>query len=274
MPRSYRLIIVALGLVLASPNHAFAESSNKQPDAQQSITDSLRNISSRYDEHAERAKSADQQEAPCREGKYGSSADLCAQWKAADAAADSAWWAWAAGIAGVVSTVGVVAALCIGLHANWIARDTARRQLRAYVGLEKAPAPEVKVGEHPSIELNFRNAGHTPASCVRVTAVFGVDHFPPKHLDGKLDGVKSNSVAEILPGRTFKMPMPSTGLAIDQSTFNAIQNGAAAIYCLGKVEYIDVFGSHHKTEFSLMSGGDLGGFPTRFMIPKDGNTST
>lgn len=161
MPRGYRLYIVALGLILACTNYAYAKSGNEQADAQQSVAASLDRIASRYDDAAERAQRADQEEGPCGEGKYGSNSDLCAQWKAADAASDSAWWAWAAAISSIVGTAGVVAALGIGWHSNYIARDTAKRQLRAYIGFTNWSVKTVK--GKTIYTTGIQNFGQTPA---------------------------------------------------------------------------------------------------------------
>lgn len=95
---------------LVAANHPDQKTEAKQAQAQQSIANSLSNISATYPEQSERAQGSDKQAEPCNPGDDSRYYDLCAQRKAADAAADSAWWAWAAGIASLVGLIGSVIA--------------------------------------------------------------------------------------------------------------------------------------------------------------------
>ena len=219
-------------------------------DTQQTIADSLRNISSRYDEQAERAKRTEQEEAPCGEGKHSNNTDLCAQWKAADFAADSAWWAWAAGIAGIVSTFGVVAALGIGIHSNWIARDAAKRQLRAYVapiGFGMSWALGLKTGVTLCrIHANIVNSGQSPVRGlfmpIQYTTVldpseqFANIRRPEWHQTSPL-GPQSN---------TATMPVE-----IPEDEVWAAFKGDAKIFIYGGLFYNDIFGDHHITRYCI-----------------------
>ena len=161
MLRGYRLIIIGVGLALACANHAQAKGGNEQPKARQTVETSLEHIAARDDDSAKRAERADLQEAPCGPKQYGSRADLCAQWKAADAASDSAWWAWAGGIVGVGSLLGVLVAIGLAFHSNWIARDSARREHRAYVRLtlDKDRKALLEVGKPFVVVLDVLNYG-------------------------------------------------------------------------------------------------------------------
>lgn len=254
MPAGYRSIILALGLILGAANHPNAESGNKPAQAQQSAETSLQNISSRYDEQAKRAKSSEQQEAPCGQGKYGSSADLCAQWKAADAAANGAWWAWAAGIAGIVSTVGVIAALIIGLHSNWIARDSARRELRAYIQPGSTNI-NYRVGHKASFFVVIKNSGVTPATNVRHWILFAYSDDP---VDPRFFREYESSLRG---GAVFYRDMPVTLIGHSSSIVTPEQNariiaGIGAFYCWGRVDYIDAFKNPQFITFRYRFGGD------------------
>ena len=266
MLRGYRGIVAALGLVLAA-NHPSTVAQPKLPSAQDRSVQALENIASRYNDQAERANSSRETE-PCQQGEAKRYSELCAQWKAADAAQLSAWL-------NLASIAAVLVALFLAFQSNRISRDTAKRQLRAYVGLHKSPITELKAGEFPKVELNFLNAGQTPAREVRVAAALGVDHFPRPDSDDKLAGLKRSSVTYVLPGSDFKLRLPSAKWPdLNQETVDAIKDGKAAVYCFGVVEYFDIFGKAQKTEFSLMMGGDVGGYPNKLMITSKGNTMT
>ena len=260
MPRSYRGIILALGLILACSNHAYAEGSGKQPDAQQSVADSLRNISSRYDEQAERVKRADKEDGPCGERQYGSSADLCAQWKAADAASDSAWWAWAAGIAGIVSTLGVVAALAIGWHSNWIVRDSAKRQLRAYLSIEPAGINAANGGLH-RVPINLVNSGQTPANNLTHAGDFLIIEGDPRQFNPAVSGriTEETEVADSdnsLGAGANRYTYASLEAELCKTFLDKIHRREAAIVHYGYVAYRDVFGSEHRTSFAFYHWGE------------------
>lgn len=113
---------------------------------------------------------------PCAKGQDRRQSDLCAQWKASDAADRAAiaaeestklnWWQlWV----GLVGAAGLAAALFLTIWSNIIARNTAKRQLRAYIALtefglewdkgkgEDGPNTTATVFGH------WRNSGQTPA---------------------------------------------------------------------------------------------------------------
>jgi hypothetical protein len=184
-------------------------------------------------------------------------------------------WAFAMFAAAVAQTLVAGAALFFLMKDLRQNRESAEKQLRAYVGLEKSPVTEVKIGERLGVELKFKNAGQTPALKVQAAAVFGVDHFPlPDASARQLENAKKTSAASILPGTTFRLPIISSGPAMNQATLDAIKSGTMAVYCWGTVSYVDVFGGKQHSDFSLMMGGDLGGVPTKLMVTKHGNDST
>lgn len=100
---------------------------------------------------------------PCRDTTGHDESDLCAQWRAARAAETSAAWAEWASVGGIVSTVAVLIALYMTLDANRIARDTAARQLRAYVSIGTVKISALTIGQVPMFTANFKNFGQTPA---------------------------------------------------------------------------------------------------------------
>ena len=241
MLRGYRSIVAALGLILAANAHA--KSSSEQPQTHQPVASSLEHIATHYDDAAKRAESADQQEAPCGPHQYGSDADLCAQWKAADSAADSAWWAWAGGIIGLGSLLGVFAAIGLAFHSNWIARDTAKRQLRAYVtvsSVEIIASPTVQ--DEIATVAHIKNDGETPA--VEVEAKFYGSIEPGNRLVCSLiEHPIGGAPSRLSIGKGDERGVSHNIKIIGGASSADILNGDYTVFAYGVVAYKDIFGS-------------------------------
>jgi hypothetical protein len=176
MPKGYRgaILAVAAWLILTG-QHPDPEGLAKQAQTDRRVGDALTSIAATYTEQAKRAQSPDKLTEPCNRGVDVRYSDLCAQWKAADAASDSAWWAWAGGLLGMGSLIGVLGALYLAFQANRIARDTAARQLRAYVNARSAKVTvDVANGDIGlQIALQIFNSGATPAKIIYEEWKFG-----------------------------------------------------------------------------------------------------
>ena len=241
----YRGIVVALGLILAA-NHAYAKGGSEQPQTHQSVASSLEQIAAHYDDATKRAEIADQQEAPCGPRKYNSHADLCAQWKAADAAADSAWWAWAGGIIGVGSLIGVLIAIGLAFHSNWIARDTARRELRAYVlpsGLVFDWKISLKDGrKFMELRAVFKNTGHTPTRSLKLIADVSFASVDEEQFNLAPPIEQHNMLG---PSEEIRTPITFVSDTDVIEVFKDVKN----LFLFGVVFYDDVFGKSHETRF-------------------------
>ncbi|WP_373929263.1 hypothetical protein QTN93_10560 [Sphingomonas aerolata] len=271
MPRRYRYVIVAavgwLTLCAQHPNQT-ANPERRQIDTR--IGDALTNISTTYREQAERAQRAPGRQ-PCGPTEYKSNDDLCAQWKAADAAEKSAWWAAFAGWFGGLSFLGVLGAIGVALHSNWIARDTAKRQLRAYISwdsvtmlLHRDRNGAVIDGR---LQIGWKNNGQTPA----LSFVGDLDW---KIFDGKIpdDFPYAASANADKTGRLVIGPGGTSTTAADETInleqFIAVANGSQRAYVWGWAAYDDAFGQHRKTEIgcevSIASQAD-GTFRVQFI---------
>ena len=209
----YRLVLLfsCLGLGLLAPNHADARTGAKQAEAQQSIAASLENISTRYGEEAKRAERAEPETQNCGPSQYSGKAELCAQWKAADAAADSAWWAWVSGLATIVSTGAVLIAIGLTFQANRIARHAIEGQERPWVDFDVRPSLGFSFDEEgfPSytVEICFKNYGPSPAIGLTYYPfmVFGdavsthIDHAIKQFRAGEIDWSDIN----LFPGKDW-----------------------------------------------------------------------
>lgn len=170
MLRSYRHIIFALvGWVSLAAQQPNLKTEREQASAQNAIPQRLGDIATPQHQESERAHRTKPESDYCGPGQYQSKTDLCAQWKAADAAAASARWTYVGNWIGGVSGVLVLIALGLAFHSNWIARDTAKRQLRAYISIESADLQQVcSEGIRPQINVIIRNTGQTPAQDFRI----------------------------------------------------------------------------------------------------------
>lgn len=256
MHGSYRgIILAAVGwLALTGSNHPDLEAQSKENAAQQQAADGISNIAATYRQQAERSERSKEGE-PCQPGDDRRYSDLCAQWKAADAASDSAWWAWLGGIVGAFSLVGVIITLALNAQSNWISSSTARRQLRAYMVVQHTGYFGImKDGAKPTFSLVLKNAGATPAVNVRGWIHCDIASYSerPKIKDGidVLQGSRSDMVG----------PGCETGAHYRPFECTAEERGAflekrAWLYIFSVFEYEDVFGKRYRLESVYRSRG-------------------
>lgn len=269
---SYRSIIAAIGLVLACANHAYAESNPKQVDPQKAIAESLGKIAANYDLEAKRAQSRNMQTEPCRPGDDRRYSELCAQWKAADAATHSAWWAWASGVAGIGSLVGVLFALRLAFHANWIARDTANRQLRAYIGVDESWIEWDKTTGEFILGVRLKNSGQTPAYNVRVMGEGFAGSYPLKD-ERPFAPIVEGYESPVNPGADVccLKQISTTGYDL---TMQLVRIGDIGLYIQGICTYEDAFRQSRETRFRYVLGGQPATIAMVMHAARTGNCAT
>jgi hypothetical protein len=199
---------------------------------------------------------------PCEENGQDRNSDLCAQWTAAHGAQDAAYWAkWSfwvglVGIGGLLWTLfytrkAVLAAEKGTRDADAAlehARDSSRRELRAYVLGVDQQIINFAIGRRPTLRVKIKNFGQTPAHELRALTVVNVTRDDPdkhrirmKKIEGKV------SCAEIGPGdfhvfeHTMAMPLTPAARIDYLSGLN--------IVFAGIISYRDVFGKRHLTTF-------------------------
>lgn len=271
MLRSGRGIIVALGLVLAA-HHPNVAAQGQQPSPEERSARALENIAARYDEQSERSKSSPETE-QCDHGDDKRYSDLCAQWKAADAAADSAWWAAFAGWFGGLSFIGVLAAIGLAFHSNWIARDTARRQLRAYIEVSECTIEVFPDDGEIIMQVSLQNCGQTPAQEASIMAESFVAPYP---LDEERPLVKLKEpgwTTSVGPGKTIgcvkRLWADNVELAVEEAKARR-----QAFYIQGICEYTDAFGKRRDTCFRYAFAGVVSDAGLVMQSAKTGNYST
>ena len=238
MSKRYWGIVFAVGLTLAS-HHPNAEAKGEQSDRSERIAETLDDIASTYREQAKRSESAPESQ-PCKPGDDKRDSDLCAQWKAADAAANAAWWASAATWVSGVSGFFVVIALFLAFQSNRIARETARAQLRPYVHADGV-GWELRVdgGEtFLDLKVQFRNAGQTPAKDVRMGAFayFTKPDDPPPNVKMMLD--VSTEKQPLGPASCVSVPVAGSPI---ESDANEVWAGKKKLFIVGIATYQDPF---------------------------------
>lgn len=194
MLRGYRFYIAALGLALASPSYG-QEVEHSHPKPDQEPNAQLERIASAI----EKQPIAAAPDSGCQPGQDNRQSDLCAQWKAADAATESANWTlwtliatgfglaigggtlfaawraahWAKKAADHTET-GATAAIDAAKEsreANAIAREALVAGGRAWLKVDAAILGTLEItGDPPevraSIDLIITNVGSTPATDV------------------------------------------------------------------------------------------------------------
>lgn len=178
MLKSSWRVLVALALMLAF-SHFSANAAVQQDGHKQSIANSLRDIASTYREQSERSARPGRKDEPCRYGEEKRYSELCAQWKAADAAVQAAdaannanqWARWTTWL-GMINALFVVIAVGLNIQANSISGRTARHQLRAYL---TAPTVKVEKIHRSRICAIIKNVGETTAHSVKITTIFDAD---------------------------------------------------------------------------------------------------
>lgn len=213
---------------------------------------------------------------PCENPQGRDESDLCAQWEAANAATDAAQYALWQTLLAAFGTVGVLVSLYYTRRALKLAiestedaekalqfasrnadaaqdlvevsRQTAGRQLRAYVYLDSADIGIVRRsravggGFDVTFKMTFKNYGQTPAKNVILFAGYSYDKFP---LTMTLPESESpTETIDIGPGgflpNIHTEPFAANAIA-------DVENGTHALYAFAVVRYVDVFDQRRET---------------------------
>jgi|tagenome__1003787_1003787.scaffolds.fasta_scaffold20923751_4 hypothetical protein len=135
----------------------------------------------------------DEYQKPCGEHETNRKSDLCAQWKAAEAADRAAvaaeesttlnWWQLWIGLAGAV---GLVTALGLTIWSNIIARQSAEAQVRAWLTIEFEEVigfRMVNKQPHFKARLKVENVGKSPALAITYWMGMAFGGEGREHLD-------------------------------------------------------------------------------------------
>jgi hypothetical protein len=139
-----------------------------------------------------------------------------------------------------------------------IAKDTAERQLRAYLSVKIEEQPDLDAPGAPRMVLLFRNNGQTPAFHVQAQAsIFTAgQELTASDLKDTRDFLDKLPKSEIVlfPGQEFR-ESPAAGIPVTNDQRIAISMGAGVLWVVGEIAYIDAFGKQRATHFRLYMGG-------------------
>lgn len=165
----------------------------------------------------------------------------------------------------VFGTIGLF--LTIGLTARSVKvtqdalrdqQDTAKRELRAYLGILETIADPVVEGRPVRVLYRYKNFGSTPALNVRRMSV---RNMPVGELDEPEvripDDFEWAKVSDIMPGGTSSFRVIFSP-ALTEPVQHEFQIGRRGVQVFSVVEYDDVFGESHSLRISeIRRGGDL-----------------
>lgn len=121
------------------------------------------------------------------------------------------------------------------------ARERAKLELRAYVGIGQIVSSDPTIGDSVTIDIPVRNAGQTPARGVTTAFNHAFGSGEPsfgKPVPGK--------ATELLPsGETSTTLMTR---ALDAQLLDDLQKKKRYIYCRGYISYRDTYGGRHEIE--------------------------
>jgi len=216
---------------------------------------------------------------PCDNVQHPYQADLCQQWRAAEAAEKTAAASeHTLGLTRLLMLLGAVATLLLILMfiplfmAAFGARRAARNaggggtaaddrdheeELRAYVDVDKLEFIETPESEGVvKIKVAFRNSGQTPAFKIRSATEVGIRDVADEDLVPTMP----------LPDRAKSATRPRLGrdasivdIAQCDSTpslADRVMNGDATIVAWGFVEYMDMFDRKRRTNFQYLCNAD------------------
>jgi hypothetical protein len=158
-----------------------------------------------------------------------------------------------------VYTAVTIGLWCSSRAANWITKDTAQRQLRAYIGIEPTFINNFKPGDITSVSFKAENFGQTPAYSVMPYTHLAVLPYPlPVNYPFPFDP-PSNTQFESIGSAYPHAPITtgvSMGRALTEQEVRAILDGTRVrLYAGGIIRYKDIFGGPHCSRFLATLGG-------------------
>jgi len=215
---------------------------------------------------------------PCENYQHPYEADLCQQWRTAEAAQKTAAAAernvrlsrllfLVGGLATLLLLLAFIPLIMAALAARRAARGSGsapavggganQDEIRAFVDIDKLEFIETPKSEGVvKVKITYRNTGQTPAYKVKSAAEVGVRDIADEDMLPVMP----------LPDRAKNSPRPRLGrdaIAVDivkcsspSSLADRVINGDATILVWGFAEYIDVFDRRRKTAFQYLCNAE------------------
>jgi hypothetical protein len=203
----------------------------------------------------------------CKQGEDNRHSDLCAQWKAADAASDSAVWTRRAGYAAyagvLIAFFTLLAAVAAALFARLAARHTetgakaaqaavhetkriGEAQVRSYLSILKA---EIKfnVKGQVDVRLTIKNSGQSPAERFKLSCWVTIQPLKGAVPDQNLHAVTKDLSASISAGNSVTFPAQTPATPVREDIIDALLDDIpVAVVVMLMVEWRDVFGARRS----------------------------
>ncbi len=194
----------------------------------------------------------------CQNPNNHDEADMCEQRKMSESAVETVYWnklqvaLSAFGFAALLCTIFLTyRATSAAIESNEIARDTAKRELRAYISVTAKHINSFDVRSVATIKVAPVNHGQTPA--YKSYIVGSVDVFPfqiPRNFDFPPVSKDDNQQKfDIYPNVSSLSTIISAKRTFSQPEIGDIISGNKSIYVYGTIYYIDIFGDERFTCF-------------------------
>lgn len=186
--------------------------------------------------------------------------DLAAQRAMAKSAEETVWLAKLQLLLTVIGTIGVLWSLNLSrvatraaIAAVTLSRDTAERQLRAYLYLHSCRIVEFDGGYN--LEAEIKNGGQTPAYDVRVMTESYFDDYPDGGDRPHYEPLDTHS-STVGPNHNIISAQRLLTNAKEEF-FGKVRTGERGFWFQGKVVYTDAFGKPRFLKFRHVLGGHL-----------------
>lgn len=125
---------------------------------------------------------------------------------------------------------------------------------RAWVTLKQADHTQIGEGERVGIKLVFTNSGNSPALNLTINsnAQFRSISLPTPMPLADESAPQDRSRAVMTPHGDF-LNIKTTDEILTRQQLADIENRRRRLYAWGRIEYDDIFGQHHRTEYCLFS---------------------
>jgi type II secretory pathway pseudopilin PulG len=148
------------------------------------------------------------------------------------------------------SVVIAVLAFLVAAWQAYIANDTEKRTLRAYVGIVDHHIENVALDGAPHVQVMIKNFGSTPASNVTYWIASKFDRYP-KPIDLPVQPFKPDKVV-LFPTDGFTATFDIG--ALNKVDMAGLNEGSRRLYVYGEIDYRDAFEARWCTRFRLIYG--------------------
>lgn len=139
-----------------------------------------------------------------------------------------------------------------------ILKNNAEMELRAYMSIDRITRTDkLDVLEPPNFDIIIINSGKTPAYNVRISVYAELVDYPPKE-EITIPAIPGPPSAGIVgPGITIVSKVNIDG-ALSNKQNNALISKKTAIFLIGTIKYIDLFGNGRFVDFCFVHQGKRG----------------